>query len=71
MIGAYALKVAADILDGKAPADKHVSVPVPTVTTGDLKPGTNVFPDLPPTIDADTGIPGADLGLVIADGVKK
>ena len=71
VIGAYALKIAVEILDGKAPADKHVAVPVPTVTTADLKAGVNVFPDLSPTLDADTDIPGANLGLTIEDGVAK
>ncbi|MBL8576534.1 MAG: substrate-binding domain-containing protein [Mesorhizobium sp.] len=71
VIGAYALKIAVDILDGKAPADKHVAVLVPTVTTAELKPGTNVFPDLSPTLDADTDIPGANLGLTIEDGTGK
>jgi ribose transport system substrate-binding protein len=71
VIGAYALKVAVDILEGNGPKEKLVSVPVPTVTTADLKPGVNVFPDLPPTLDADTDIPGANLGLTIEDGVGK
>ncbi|BCP52404.1 sugar ABC transporter substrate-binding protein [Kaistia sp. 32K] len=71
VIGAYALKVAADILSGNPPADKRVAVPVPTVSTDTLKPGVNVFPDLPPTLDADSEIPGANLGLKIADGMKK
>jgi len=71
VIGAYALKVTYDILEGKGPADKNISVKAPIVTTEDLKAGINVFPDLPPTLDADTGIPGADLGLTIQDGMKK
>ncbi len=71
VIGAYALKVAYDILSGNPPAAKQVNVPVPTVSTDILKAGVNVFPDLPPTIDADTDIPGANLGLVITDGVTK
>ena len=71
IIGAYALKVAYDILDGNAPAAKNISVNAPTVTTADLKSGVNVFPDLSPTLDADTDIPGANLGLTIQDGVKK
>ena len=49
----------------------HVSVPVPTVTTEQLQAGVNVFPDMSPTLDADTDIPGANLGLTIQDGVKK
>jgi ribose transport system substrate-binding protein len=71
VIGAYALKVTYDILEGKGPADKKISVPVPTVTTDQLQAGVNVFPDLSPTLDADTDIPGANLGLTIQDGVKK
>lgn len=71
VIGAYALKVAYDILSGNPPKDKLVAVPVPTVTTADLKAGVNFFPDLSPTLDADTDIPGANLGLTIEDGIKK
>ena len=71
IIGAYALKVTYDILDGKAPAAKNISVNAPIVTTADLKAGVNVFPELSPTLDADTDIPGANLGLTIQDGMKK
>jgi ribose transport system substrate-binding protein len=71
VIGAYALKIATEILEGKGPKEKKIDVPVPTVTTEELKAGVNVFPDLPPTLDADTDIPGADLGLTIQDGMKK
>ena len=71
VIGAYALKVTYEILEGHGPTDKTVPVPVPTVMTEDLKPGVNVFPDLPPTIDAVTDIPGANLGLTIQDGMSK
>jgi len=71
IIGAYALKIASEILDGKKPAERLVAVPVPTVSTDTLTPGVNVFPDLSPTLDADTDIPGANLGLTIEDGVKK
>ena len=71
VIGAYALKIAYEILEGKGPKEKKIDVPVPTVTTEQLKAGVNVFPDLPPTLDADTDIPGADLGLTIQDGMKK
>lgn len=71
VIGAYALKVAYDILEGKGPKEKHISVPVPTVATEQLQAGVNVFPDMSPTLDADTDIPGANLGLTIQDGVKK
>jgi ribose transport system substrate-binding protein len=71
IIGAYALKVTYEILEGKAPLAKNISVKAPIVTTADLKDGVNVFPDLPPTLDADTDIPGASLGLTIQDGLKK
>ncbi len=71
VIGAYALKVTYDILEGKGPADKNISVKAPIVTTEDLKAGVNTFPDLSPTLDADTDIPGANLGLTIQDGMKK
>lgn len=70
VIGAYALKIAAEILGGNAPADKHISVAVPTVTTLDLEIGVNVFPDLSPNLDAATDIPGANLGLTIEDGMS-
>jgi hypothetical protein len=36
-----------------------------------IQSGVNVFPDLSPTLDADTDIPGANLGLTIHDGMKK
>jgi ribose transport system substrate-binding protein len=71
VIGAYALKIATEILEGNGPKEKKIDVPVPTVTTEQLQAGVNVFPDLPPTLDADTDIPGADLGLTIQDGMKK
>lgn len=71
VIGAYALKVTYEILSGNPPKDKNISVPAPIVTTADLKEGVNVFPDLPPTLDADADIPGADLGLTIKDGMSK
>ena len=71
VIGAYAVKVTYEILEGKGPKDKNVPVPVPTVKTEDLQPGVNVFPDLPPTLDAVTDIPGANLGLTIQDGIAK
>ena len=71
VIGAYALKVTYEILSGNRPKDKNISVPAPIVTTADLKEGVNVFPDLPPTLDADADIPGADLGLTIKDGISK
>jgi ribose transport system substrate-binding protein len=71
VIGAYALKITYDILEGKGPAEKNIAVNAPIVTTEDLKVGVNTFPDLSPTLDADTDIPGANLGLTIQDGMKK
>jgi ribose transport system substrate-binding protein len=71
VVGAYALKVAYDILTGKKPASQNIDVPAPIVTTADLKAGVNVFPDMSPTLDADSDIPGADLGLTIKDGMRK
>ena len=71
MIGAYALKITYDILSGNPPKDKNIEVEAPIVTTDDLKEGVNVFPNLPPTLDADTDIPGANLGLTIQDGMSK
>jgi ribose transport system substrate-binding protein len=71
VIGAYAIKVAVEMLEGKKPAERFVEAPVPTTTTDTLQAGVNVFPDLSPTLDADTDIPGANLGLTIQDGIKK
>jgi ribose transport system substrate-binding protein len=71
VIGAYAVKIAYEILEGHGPKDKAVPVPVPTVTTEELKAGVNVFPDMSPTLDAVTDIPGANLGLTIEDGMAK
>ena len=71
VIGAYALKVTYDLLEGKGPTEKNIAVQAPIVTTEDLKAGVNTFPDLSPTLDADTDIPGANLGLTIQDGMKK
>lgn len=71
VIGAYALKITFDILNGNKPKEKNIVVEAPIVTTADLKEGVNVFPDLSPTLDADTDIPGANLGLTIQDGIGK
>ncbi|MCB1486609.1 MAG: substrate-binding domain-containing protein [Bauldia sp.] len=69
VVGAYALKIAFDILSGNAPDSHTVNVPIPTVTTDGLEPGVNVYPDLSPDLDADSDIPGAALGLTIQDGI--
>jgi ribose transport system substrate-binding protein len=60
-LGAYALKVAVDVLDKNPPAEKLINVGIPTLTTDQLKVGENVFPDLPPTIYDDLDIPGSGL----------
>jgi ribose transport system substrate-binding protein len=71
VIGAYAIKIAYQILEGDAPKEKRIPVEVPVVTSDDLKEGVNVFPNLSPTIDAVTDIAGANLGLTIEDGMSK
>ncbi len=71
VIGTKPAKSNINILSGNPPKDKKVDVPVPTVTTADLKEGVNIFAKLSPTLDADTDIPGANLGLTIEDGVAK
>lgn len=70
MSSALALKTAVDILEGKHPP-KHQTVPLPNVTTADLKPGVNVFPDQPPTVFADIEIPGSGIHLTIQDAQGK
>jgi ribose transport system substrate-binding protein len=71
VIGAYAIKIAYQILEGNPPKEKRIPVEVPVVTSEDLTEGVNVFPNLSPTIDAVTDIAGADLGLTIEDGLSK
>jgi ribose transport system substrate-binding protein len=71
VIGAYAIKIAYQILEGNPPKEKRIPVEVPVVTSEELKEGVNVFPNLSPTIDAVTDIPGANLGLTIEDGLSK
>ena len=70
MSSALALKTAVDILEGKKPP-KDQPVPLPNVTTADLKPGVNVFPDEPPTVFADIEIPGSGIHLTIKDAQGK
>jgi len=71
-LGAYALKVAVDVLDGHPPASKDINVGIPTLTTEQLKVGVNVFPDLPPTVYDDIDIPGSGLQpLTIQDSLGK
>lgn len=70
MSSALALKTAVEVLEGKHPP-KTQSVPLPNVTTADLKPGVNVFPDEPPTVFADIEIPGSGIHLTIKDAQGK
>lgn len=71
MVSALALKIALDVLEGHPPAHKHQTVPLPRVTTADLKPGVNVFPDVPPSVFADIEIPGSGIKLTIQDAQGK
>jgi ribose transport system substrate-binding protein len=71
-LGAYALKVAVDVLEKHPPAEKLINVGIPTLTTAQLKVGVNVFPDLPPTVYDDIDIPGSGLlPLTIQDSLGK
>jgi ribose transport system substrate-binding protein len=69
-LGAYALKVAVEILD-KKPVPKDIVVPIPTVTTETIKSGVNVFPELPPTVYDDIDIPDSGLNLTIQEALGK
>jgi len=69
-LGAYALKVAVDTLDGNPPASKEINVDIPSATTDQLKEGVNVFPDLPPTVYTDIEIPNSGMQpLTIQDSL--
>jgi ribose transport system substrate-binding protein len=71
-LGAYALKVAVDVLNKNPPPEKLINVGIPTLTTAQLKEGVNVFPDLPPTVYDDIDIPGSGLKpLTIEDSLGK
>jgi ribose transport system substrate-binding protein len=70
MSSALALKTAVEVLEGKKPP-KDQRVPLPNVTTADLKSGVNVFPDEPPTVFADIEIPGSGIHLTIKDAQGK
>ncbi len=59
--GAYALKIAVDVLEGHGPASKDIDLPIPCVTSDELKVGVNVFPDLPATVYDDLDIPDSGL----------
>ncbi|HXT09651.1 MAG TPA: sugar ABC transporter substrate-binding protein [Roseiarcus sp.] len=69
-LGAYALKVAVDILDKKKVA-RDIVVPIPVMTSDTAKVGVNVFPDLPAGTYPGIDIPGADLGLTMNDAMGK
>jgi len=71
-LGAYALKVAVDTLDGNPPASKEINVDIPSATTDQLKEGVNVFPDLPPTVYTDIEIPNSGMQpLTIQDSLSQ
>lgn len=70
-LGAYALKVAVEILDGNAPKEKDILLDIPTLTTDELKPGVNVFPDLPATVYDDIEIPGSGIQLTMQEALGK
>ena len=71
MSSALALKVALDVLKGHPPAQKDMSVPLPHVTTDNLKEGVNVFPGVAPSVFADIEIPGSGIVLTIDDAEGK
>jgi ribose transport system substrate-binding protein len=71
MSSALALKVALEVLKGHPPKQKYESVPLPNVTTADLKPGVNVFPGVAPSVFADISIPGSGIDLTINDAQGK
>lgn len=70
-LGAYALKVAVEILEKKPPPQKDIVVGIPTLTTDQLKEGENVFPNLPPTVYDDIEIPGSGIHLTMQDALGK
>jgi len=70
-LGAYALKVAVAVLDGNGPKGKDILVGIPTLTTDELKPGVNVFPDQPPTVYDDIDIPGSGFTLTMLEALGK
>jgi len=70
-LGAYALKVAVAVLDGNGPKNKDIVVGIPTLTTEELKPGINVFPDEPPTVYDDIDIPGSGFALTMLEALGK
>jgi ribose transport system substrate-binding protein len=68
-VGAYALKVAVDILDGNAPSGRVVTIPAPAASSEELEAGVNVFPDLPDTIYPAIQIEGSGFELSIQDAL--
>jgi ribose transport system substrate-binding protein len=69
-VGPFALKTVVDILDGKGPSEKKITMPAPSTDSDGLKPGVNVFPDLPDTIYPDIQIPVPGFELTIDDALK-
>jgi ribose transport system substrate-binding protein len=68
-VGAYALKVAVDILEGNAPSSRIVTIPAPSASSEELEAGVNVFPDLPDTIYPAIQIEGSGFELSIQDAL--
>ena len=71
-LGAYALKVAVDVLEKHPPASKIINVDIPTLTTDEIKADVNAFPELPATVYDDIEIPNSGLQpLTIQDSLSK
>ncbi|MGH7120316.1 MAG: substrate-binding domain-containing protein [Acetobacteraceae bacterium] len=69
-LGAYALKIAVAVLDGKV-VPKDIVIPIPTVTTDEVRAGVNAFPDLPPMVYTAIDIPGSGFQLTMNDALGK
>lgn len=69
LVGAYALKTAVDIIEGNPPADKQMWVQLPVVTTDNLQPGVNVFPEAPHTLFADLEVPGTGIKATVKEAL--
>lgn len=74
-LGAYALKVAMEVLADKNayPPDKYpnhqILVNIPTITADQLKEGVTVLSDKPATIYDDIDIPGSGIDLTMQDAL--
>ena len=59
---AVSIHAALDLLQGKEVPSK-ISAPLPIATSDDLKPGVNVFPDLPDNLFVDVAIPACGIDI--------